>query len=82
MQEEFQGQVLHSTSHHSAKDHIGKKVFIIGACTSGVSHHAHALCDNKTLNAPSAFAAHDIAADYVHHGVGACGVLVTQTRSI
>lgn len=33
-QEEFQGQVLHSTAHHSAKDHIGKKVFIIGACTS------------------------------------------------
>ncbi|KAF7798202.1 hypothetical protein EIP86_009419 [Pleurotus ostreatoroseus] len=32
--EDYQGEVLHSTSHHSAKDHIGKKVFIIGACTS------------------------------------------------
>lgn len=37
--EEFQGQVLHSTQHKSAKDHIGKKVFIIGACTSGRVPH-------------------------------------------
>lgn len=35
--EEFQGQVLHSTLHKSAKDHIGKKVVVVGACTSGVS---------------------------------------------
>ncbi|EPS95850.1 FAD/NAD-binding domain-containing protein [Fomitopsis schrenkii] len=33
-QEEFQGQILHSTQHKSARDHIGKKVVIIGACTS------------------------------------------------
>ncbi|EMD41360.1 hypothetical protein CERSUDRAFT_79019 [Gelatoporia subvermispora B] len=33
-QEEFQGQVLHSTQHKSARDHEGKKVFIVGACTS------------------------------------------------
>ncbi|KAI0074817.1 FAD/NAD(P)-binding domain-containing protein [Panus rudis PR-1116 ss-1] len=32
--EEFQGQVLHSTQHKSAKDHLGKKVVIVGACTS------------------------------------------------
>ncbi|KAI0074816.1 FAD/NAD(P)-binding domain-containing protein [Panus rudis PR-1116 ss-1] len=32
--EEFQGQVLHSTQHKNAKDHIGKKVVIVGACTS------------------------------------------------
>ncbi|TCD62522.1 hypothetical protein EIP91_006771 [Steccherinum ochraceum] len=43
----FQGQVLHSTQHRSAKDHLGKKVVIVGACTS----------------------AHDLAADYVDHGV-------------
>ncbi|KAH8092245.1 hypothetical protein BXZ70DRAFT_465945 [Cristinia sonorae] len=30
----FQGQVLHSTEHRSAKDHLGKKVVIVGACTS------------------------------------------------
>ncbi|KZT68497.1 FAD/NAD(P)-binding domain-containing protein [Daedalea quercina L-15889] len=45
--EEFKGQTLHSTQHKSARDHLGKKVVIIGACTS----------------------AHDIAADYVEHGV-------------
>ncbi|KAJ3559302.1 hypothetical protein NM688_g425 [Phlebia brevispora] len=33
-QEGFQGQVLHSTAHHAARDHLGKKVFIVGACTS------------------------------------------------
>ncbi len=33
--EEFQGQVLHSTAHNSAKDHTGKKVFIVGSATSG-----------------------------------------------
>ncbi|KZT00877.1 FAD/NAD(P)-binding domain-containing protein [Laetiporus sulphureus 93-53] len=32
--DEFQGQVLHSTEHRSAKDHLGKKVVIVGACTS------------------------------------------------
>ncbi|KAL4245311.1 FAD/NAD(P)-binding domain-containing protein [Abortiporus biennis] len=32
--EEFEGEVLHSTQHKTAKDHIGKKVFIVGACTS------------------------------------------------
>ncbi|TFY53862.1 hypothetical protein EVJ58_g9204 [Rhodofomes roseus] len=34
LQEEFQGQLLHSTSHKSARDYRGKKVVIIGACTS------------------------------------------------
>jgi len=32
--EEFTGQVLHSSAHNLAKDHEGKKVVIIGACTS------------------------------------------------
>lgn len=35
--DQFQGQVLHSTQHRSAKDHIGKKVVVVGACTSGMS---------------------------------------------
>ncbi|KZT00875.1 FAD/NAD-P-binding domain-containing protein [Laetiporus sulphureus 93-53] len=46
-QEEFQGQILHSTQHKSARDHLGKKVVLIGSATS----------------------AHDVAADYVDHGV-------------
>ncbi|EJF58505.1 FAD/NAD(P)-binding domain-containing protein [Dichomitus squalens LYAD-421 SS1] len=32
--EEYQGQVLHSTQHNSARDHLGKKVLIVGAATS------------------------------------------------
>lgn len=34
-QDEYQGEILHSINHNSAKDHIGKKVLIVGACTSG-----------------------------------------------
>ncbi|CDO69820.1 hypothetical protein BN946_scf184803.g18 [Trametes cinnabarina] len=37
--EEYQGQVLHSIYHNSGKDHIGKKVLVVGACTS-----AHDIC--------------------------------------
>ncbi|KDQ51395.1 hypothetical protein JAAARDRAFT_140378 [Jaapia argillacea MUCL 33604] len=33
--DEFEGQILHSSEHKSARDHIGKKVVVIGACTSG-----------------------------------------------
>ncbi|KAG6872067.1 hypothetical protein C0995_013411 [Termitomyces sp. Mi166 len=32
----FKGQILHSSRHKSAEDHLGKKVVVIGACTSGV----------------------------------------------
>ncbi|KAH9947038.1 FAD/NAD-P-binding domain-containing protein [Amylocystis lapponica] len=38
-QDEFQGQVLHSIYHKSAKDHLGKKVVVVGASTS-----AHDIC--------------------------------------
>ncbi|KAJ3746740.1 hypothetical protein DFH05DRAFT_1534500 [Lentinula detonsa] len=31
----FKGQILHSSQHKLASDHIGKKVVVIGACTSG-----------------------------------------------
>ncbi|KAF5328737.1 hypothetical protein D9619_011498 [Psilocybe cf. subviscida] len=30
----FRGQILHSTQHKSARDHSGKKVVVVGACTS------------------------------------------------
>lgn len=33
--DEYKGQILHSIYHNSAKDHLGKKVVIIGAATSG-----------------------------------------------
>ncbi|EIW65341.1 FAD/NAD-P-binding domain-containing protein [Trametes versicolor FP-101664 SS1] len=32
--DEYKGQILHSIYHNSAKDHLGKKVVIIGAATS------------------------------------------------
>ncbi|KAI0688446.1 FAD/NAD-P-binding domain-containing protein [Cytidiella melzeri] len=32
--EKFQGQILHSTQHDKALDHAGKKVVVVGACTS------------------------------------------------
>ncbi|KAI6029338.1 FAD/NAD(P)-binding domain-containing protein [Pisolithus microcarpus] len=38
-QAEFKGQILHSTQHKRATDHVGKKVVVIGACTS-----AHDIC--------------------------------------
>ncbi|TFK22738.1 hypothetical protein FA15DRAFT_595487 [Coprinopsis marcescibilis] len=37
--DKFKGQILHSTEHRSAADHAGKKVLVIGACTS-----AHDIC--------------------------------------
>ncbi|KAF8843041.1 FAD/NAD(P)-binding domain-containing protein [Paxillus ammoniavirescens] len=37
--DEFKGQVLHSNKHNFATDHLGKKVAVIGACTS-----AHDIC--------------------------------------
>ena len=33
-QNDFQGQILHSTQHDKATDHAGKKVAVVGACTS------------------------------------------------
>ncbi|KAJ7904759.1 hypothetical protein B0H14DRAFT_2664275 [Mycena olivaceomarginata] len=37
--DEFKGQILHSSQHKKATDHAGKKVVVIGACTS-----AHDIC--------------------------------------
>ncbi|KAG2017561.1 flavin-containing monooxygenase [Coprinopsis cinerea AmutBmut pab1-1] len=37
--DKFKGTVLHSSQHKSALDHAGKKVLVVGACTS-----AHDLC--------------------------------------
>ncbi|KAL4064288.1 hypothetical protein V8B97DRAFT_1319745 [Scleroderma yunnanense] len=40
-QDEFNGQVLHSSQHKLATDHLGKKVAVVGSCTS-----AHDLCSD------------------------------------
>lgn len=33
--EDFEGKILHSSQHEKALDHAGKKVVVLGACTSG-----------------------------------------------
>ncbi|KAI5122701.1 hypothetical protein M0805_009754 [Coniferiporia weirii] len=33
--DEFEGKIIHSSQHKSARDHAGKKVVVVGACTSG-----------------------------------------------
>ncbi|KAF9048817.1 hypothetical protein BJ165DRAFT_1462890 [Panaeolus papilionaceus] len=37
--ESFKGQILHSTQHNAALDHAGKKVVVVGSCTS-----SHDIC--------------------------------------
>ncbi|KAK2460133.1 hypothetical protein APHAL10511_007812 [Amanita phalloides] len=39
--DKFKGQILHSLHHDKATDHAGKKVVVIGACTS-----AHDICED------------------------------------
>ncbi|KAE9407932.1 hypothetical protein BT96DRAFT_54915 [Gymnopus androsaceus JB14] len=41
----FKGQILHSSEHSLASDHIGKKVVVVGACTS-----AHDIASDYYLN--------------------------------
>ncbi|KAI6145597.1 FAD/NAD(P)-binding domain-containing protein [Pisolithus tinctorius] len=40
-QDEFKGQVLHASKYKLATDHLGKKVVVVGACTS-----AHDICSD------------------------------------
>ncbi|PPR06695.1 hypothetical protein CVT24_013028 [Panaeolus cyanescens] len=43
----FKGEIIHSTQHQSASEHVGKKVVIVGACTSAhdiaVEHYEHGI---------------------------------------
>ena len=34
-QDKFEGKIIHSTQYDNAREHKGKKVVVIGACTSG-----------------------------------------------
>ena len=66
LQEEFKGQVLHSTQHEVAIDHLGKRVAVVGSCTSGIwVLHLLLLSATNTL-----YTAHDICSDYADHGIG------------
>ncbi|KAG2078548.1 FAD/NAD(P)-binding domain-containing protein [Suillus decipiens] len=44
-QDDFHGQILHSSQHNLATDHSGKKVVVVGACTS-----AHDICADYVDN--------------------------------
>ena len=45
--EDFEGQLMHSNKYDKATDHLGKKVVVIGSCTSSkqerfsVIHHLY-----------------------------------------
>ncbi|KII91612.1 hypothetical protein PLICRDRAFT_38413 [Plicaturopsis crispa FD-325 SS-3] len=43
--DKFEGQLLHSSQHTKAADHAGKKVVVVGACTSG-----HDICSDYVNN--------------------------------
>jgi hypothetical protein len=69
--------VLHSSRHNRGLDHKGKKVVVVGACTSGVYPFPTSLsktCSNRCV-------AHDIAMDYYEHGVGVSFVFTFFTIS-
>lgn len=36
--EKFRGQILHSVQYKRATDHVGRKVVVVGACTSGTRY--------------------------------------------
>lgn len=38
--DDFAGQILHSSQHKKATDHSGKKVVVVGSCTSSKLMHA------------------------------------------
>ncbi|KIY52791.1 FAD/NAD(P)-binding domain-containing protein [Fistulina hepatica ATCC 64428] len=46
--DEFKGTIMHSTKYKSAKDYEGKKVVVIGACTSG--HDVAMDCYNQGID--------------------------------
>ncbi|KAH9836843.1 FAD/NAD-P-binding domain-containing protein [Rhodofomes roseus] len=47
-QEGYQGEIIHSTQFKTARDHVGKKVVIVGACTS--AHDIAADCEEHGVD--------------------------------
>lgn len=68
-QDTFAGQILHSSQHKSARDHIGKKVVVVGACTSG-RFTWRMLRNGRADGTYLLPLGHDLCADYHKHGVG------------
>jgi len=70
---------LHSGQHKKASDHKGKKVVVVGACTSGLYHDNYLNTISRLTRLVSMELAHDIAADYYDHGVGELIILRITT---
>jgi hypothetical protein len=65
-QDTFKGQMLHFSRYKRASDHKGKKVVVVGACTSGLNKLLYPECGLIFV----LHAGHDIAMDCYDHGVG------------
>lgn len=37
VKDKFKGKLIHTTQYHNAREHDGKKVLVVGACTSGTN---------------------------------------------
>ncbi len=74
LQDKFKGEFLHSTEHKRALDHAGKKVVIVGSCTSGERTQPPYF----TSMLLRLLLAHDIAKDYYDHGVGKLSLAVLE----
>jgi hypothetical protein len=49
LQEEFKGRVVHSGDYTKAKEYEGKKVVVVGACTSGMLSHSQSALDTLSF---------------------------------
>lgn len=65
--DEFKGEVLHSSQYTKAMNHAGKKVVVVGACTSGKYIHKDAV---RRIPLRKTNQGHDICADCYEHGIG------------
>jgi hypothetical protein len=65
-QDEFKGEAFHSTKYSTAGSYAGKKVAVIGACTSGMA----APCTPLISPSLDLVSGHDVAADFYNHGIG------------
>ena len=70
---------MHSSQHKKASDHEGKKVVVVGSCTSGFK--LVIIIRGSKLIHLSIELAHDIAADYYEHGVGELILIRTMVKA-
>jgi cation diffusion facilitator CzcD-associated flavoprotein CzcO len=65
--DKFKGAIRHSMEYKRPDGDIGKKVVVIGACTSGELQS----CARFLTVTKRSWAAHDVCADYASYGIGA-----------